>query len=78
MSKAGQTDIRWLLIIGAMSHVIGRGARNVVAQSRLGRMMHLKPKMLAAIALANKMARQPWAMLTNNVDYHDPAKRVAA
>lgn len=44
----------------------------------LGRLMHRKPKMLAAIALANKMARQLWAMLTNNVDYHDPATRVAA
>lgn len=78
VSKAGQTDIRRLLIIGAMSRVIGRGARNVVAQSWLGRLMHRKPKMLAAIALANKMARQLWAMLTNNVDYHDPATRVAA
>jgi transposase len=78
VSKAGQTDIRRLLIIGAMSRVIGRGARNVAAQSWLGRLMHRKPKMLAAIALANKMARQLWAMLTHNVDYHDPATRVAA
>jgi transposase len=78
VSKAGQTDIRRLLIIGAMSRVIGRGARNVAAQSWLGRLMHRKPKMLAAIALANKMARQLWAMLTNNVDYHDPATRGAA
>lgn len=78
VSKAGQADIRRLLIIGAMSRVIGRGARNVAAQSWLGRLMHRKPKMLAAIALANKMTRQLWAMLTNNVDSHDPATRVAA
>lgn len=37
-----------------------------------------KPKMLVAIALANKMARQIWAMLTKNEDYKDPALAVAA
>lgn len=76
--KAVQTDIRQLLIIGAMSRVIGRAARNVAAQSWLGRLMHRKPKMLAAIALANKMACQLWAKLTSVVDYHDPATRVTA
>lgn len=78
VSKAGQTDIRRLLIIGAMSRVIGRGARNVAALSWLGRLMHRKPKMLAAIALANKMARQLWAMLTKNKDYQDPDALAAA
>lgn len=78
VSKAGQTDIRRLLIIGAMSRVIGRGARNIAAPSWLGRLMHRKPKMLAAIALANKMARQLWAMLTKNKDYQDPDALVAA
>lgn len=29
--------------------------------------------MLVAIALANKMARGIWAMLTKNEDYRDPA-----
>ncbi len=32
-----------------------------------------KPKMLIGIALANKMARQFWAMQTKNEDYRDPA-----
>lgn len=30
-------------------------------------------KMLVAIARANKMARQIWAMLTKQEDYRDPA-----
>ena len=34
--------------------------------------------MLVAIALANKMARQIWAMLTKNKDYTDPAMAVVA
>jgi transposase len=29
--------------------------------------------MLVEIALANKMARQVWAMLTKNEEYRDPA-----
>jgi len=37
-----------------------------------------KPKMLVAIALANKMARAIWAMLTKKQDYRDPAQVIAA
>ena len=35
----------------------------------LDRMLARKPKMLVAIALANKMARAIWAMLTKGEDY---------
>jgi transposase len=73
MTKAGQADIRRLLIIGAMSRVIGRGRHKIKAESWLGGILSRKPKMLVAIALANKMARQMWAMLTKNEDYRDPA-----
>lgn len=34
--------------------------------------------MLVAIALANKMARTIWALLTKNEDYRDPAQAVVA
>jgi len=37
-----------------------------------------KPKMLACIALANKMARQVWAMLVKSEDYRDPALATTA
>jgi transposase len=36
-----------------------------------GRLMAKKPRMLVAIALANKMARAIWAMLTKQVDYRN-------
>ena len=42
------------------------------------RMLARKPRMLVAIALANKMARQIWAMLTKNEDFRDPAMAVVA
>ena len=78
MTKAGQADIRRLLIIGAMSRLNWLGQRTIREGSWLSRMLARKPKMLVAIALANKMARQIWAMLTKNKDYKDPALVVAA
>jgi transposase len=78
MTKAGQADIRRLLIIGAMSRLGWLGQRRITEGSWLSRMLARKPKMLVAIALANKMARQVWAMLTKNEDYKDPAPAVAA
>ena len=73
ISKAGQSDIRRLLIIGAMSRLNWLGRRSVLEGSWLARMRARKPRMLVALALANKMARQLWAMLMKNEDYRDPA-----
>jgi len=78
ISRAGQADIRRLLIIGAMTRIMGRARHKITAESWIGRMLARKPKMLVAIALANKMARQIWAMLRNGKDYRDPALEVAA
>ena len=74
ISKAGQTDIRRLLIIGAMSRLNWLGRRSIPEGSWLARMLTTKPRMLVAIALANKMARAIWAMLTRKEDYRDPAQ----
>ncbi|WP_300074371.1 IS110 family transposase [uncultured Ruegeria sp.] len=78
MTKAGQADIRRLLIIGAMSRLNWLGMRSIAEGSWLSRMLARKPKMLVAIALANKMARQIWAMLTKHEDYKDPELAGAA
>lgn len=77
VSKAGQSDIRRLLIIGAMTRIIGRARHTVPVESWIGRMLARKPKMLVGIALANRMARQIWAMLTKGEDYRDPALAAA-
>ena len=78
MTKAGQADIRRLLIIGAMSRLNWLGQRGIIEGSWLSRMLARKPKMLVAIALANKMARQMWAMMIKNEDYRNPALATAA
>jgi transposase len=72
ISKAGQADIRQMLIIGAMSRLNWMGRKSVPENSWLARMIARKPRMLVAIALANKMARQIWAMLKKHEDYKDP------
>lgn len=78
VSKAGQADIRRLLIIGAMSRLSWQGRRSKSDGHWLARMLARKPRMLVAIALANKMARAIWAMLTKGEDYRNPALAAAA
>lgn len=78
ITKAGQADIRQMLIIGAMSRLSWIGRKTIPESSWLARMMARKPRMLVAIALANKMARQIWAMLTKNEDYKNPMPVMAA
>ena len=78
ISKAGQSDIRRLLIIGAMSRLNWLGRKSIPEASWLARMVARKPRMLVAIALANKMARTIWVLMTKNEDYRVPAQAVAA
>jgi len=68
----GQRDIRRLLIIGAMAVVNSAARHGAPEGSWLERMLAKKPKMLVAIALANKMARGVWAMMTKQQDYRYP------
>ncbi|MCP4081457.1 MAG: IS110 family transposase [Planctomycetaceae bacterium] len=68
-SKMGQRDIRRLLIIGAMSVIRWAARRGAEKGSWLERMMARKPRMVVAIALANKMARGLWAMLVKEENY---------
>ena len=75
-SKMGQRDIRRLLITGAMSVIIWKGRGGGRPGSWLARMLAKKPRMLVAIALANKMARMIWAMMTRDETYRDPAGAV--
>lgn len=77
ISKAGQSDIRRLLIIGAMTRIMGRARRKVTTESWIRRKLMSKPKMLAGTALANRTTRKIWAMLTKSEDYRDPALATA-
>ena len=71
-SKMGQRDIRRLLITGAMAVVRWALRRGSPSGSWLARMLERKPPLVVAVALATKMARGIWAMLTRDEDYRGP------
>ncbi|MEM9146272.1 MAG: IS110 family transposase [Pseudomonadota bacterium] len=76
-SKMGQRDIRQLLIIGAMATFRWTSRKGAPEGSWLARMLAKKPRMLVAVALANRMARMAWALMRKGEDYRDPAAAAA-
>ncbi|TGD41435.1 IS110 family transposase [Pseudotabrizicola sediminis] len=76
-SKMGQRDIRRLLIVGAVAVVRWAARKGAPEGSWLARMLDRKPKMLVAVALANRMARTAWALMRRGEDYRDPAMATA-
>lgn len=71
-SKMGQRDLRRLLITGAIAVVRWAARRGAPEGSWLGRTMAKKPRMLVAVALANRMARVAWAIMAKGGIYRDP------
>jgi transposase len=69
ISKKGDPYIRRLLVIGA--HAVLRFARrgNAKTTKWATALLARKPYKLAAVALANKMARIVWALLTKNEEF---------
>lgn len=76
-SKMGQRDIRRLLIVGAVAVVRWTARKGAPEGSWLARMLERKPKMLVAVALANRMARTAWALMRKAEDYKNLAMATA-
>jgi len=72
ISKMGQRDLRRLLITGAMAVVRWAARRGRTNDPWLARMLMRKPRMLVAVALANRMARIVWALMTKKESYRAP------
>ncbi len=77
MPKMGQRDLRRLLIVGAMSVIQWAARRPETADPWLVQILARKPKMVVAGALANRMARIAWALMTNKESYRGPAPAAA-
>jgi transposase len=71
-SKMGERTLRRLLIIGASAVVRWTSRKGAPAGSWLTRMIARKPRMLVAVALANRMARIIWALLAKGGIYRAP------
>lgn len=65
ISRAGDERLRSLLVIGATAVIrhVKPGSRN--ASAWLLSLLERRPRKVAAVALANKMARVVWAMMTS-------------
>jgi len=70
ISHEGDESLRRLLVLGATA-VIQRAKKGRVSPWLLG-LLARKPKKLAAVALANKMARVIWAMMISGEVYRRP------
>jgi transposase len=71
-SRMGERTLRRLLIIGASGVVRWAKRKDIAADTWLGRMLARKPTMLVIVALANKIARVAWALLTKGGIYRAP------
>jgi transposase len=71
ISKMGNPDLRSLLVVGATS-VLRYIEKNAKVMPWLTGIIGRRPYKVAAVALANKMARIAWALLTQGGVYQKP------
>ena len=76
ISREGDEGLRRLLVLGATAVIQqadkGRQGKKGRARPWLSKLLARKPKKVAAVALANKMARIIWAMMVSGETYRQP------
>jgi transposase len=79
ISRAGNERLRVLLVAGATA-VINAAMRpsSKLMTEWLRALLQRKPRKVVAVALANKMARVAWALMTRGEVYRRPAAVGAA
>ena len=79
ISRAGNERLRALLVAGATS-VINAAMRpgSTLMTDWLRALLQRKPRKVVAVALANKMARVAWALMTRAEVYRRPAATALA
>jgi transposase len=73
ISRAGDERLRQLLVLGATAVIQHAKPGRRAASPWLLSLLERRPRKLAAVALANKMARIAWAMMTSGEAYRQAA-----
>jgi transposase len=69
ISRAGDERLRQLLVLGATTVIRHAKPGSKTASPWLLKLLERRPRKVAAVALANKMARIVWSMMTNDTAY---------
>ena len=72
ISRAGDERLRQLLVLGATAVIQHAKPGRPATSQWLLNLLSRKPRKLAAVALANKIARIVWAMMTRGEAYRPP------
>ena len=72
ISKAGNRYLRQILVVGALSVIKRAKQLGYTRHPWLVKLMERRSPKIAAIALANKIARIAWAMMVRNESYRTP------
>jgi error-prone DNA polymerase len=78
ITKAGNREIRKLLVLGALSMTYRAPQWKSAAGVWTCRLLQSRPAKLVSVALANKIARIAWALMTRGEVYHAQGRVVAA
>lgn len=73
ITKAGDQTLRTLFVFGAFAIIKRARINPAKASPWLVALLSRRPALVSAVALANKMARIVWALLTRGGSYRAPA-----